>query len=232
MAVNPVHDSPADSGDDSTRTRLADCALSLFAAKGYDATSVREIIEAAGVTRPVLYYYFQNKADLFCYLVETQFERTFVQMDAIIAAHRSCRDRLRGLIRNEFEGAERSPETVRFLLRYFFAPPEETMRLDSRELAQQRFGRIVEVMTAGRESGELSGGDPAALALAFSGLMDLHVMAKGHNPEVELDAGLGDALVELFMSGAARGGAGLEGLRPVVEMPAADTASGAEVREA
>ena len=216
---------------DDTRSRLEDCALTLFATKGYDATSVREIIEGAGVTRPVLYYYFQNKADLFCCLVETQFERTFAAMDEIVARYDGCQDRLKGLIRNEFASAERSPETVRFLLRYFFAPPQETMRLDSRELAQARFERIVRVMAEGRESGELTGGDPAALALAFSGFMDLHVMAKGHNPEVSLDAELGDALVELFISGAAKGGAGLEGLRPVVQAPnAADGHSRNDVR--
>lgn len=217
MAVNPQHAAPATPGDDSTRNRLADCALSLFAAKGYDATSVREIIEAAGVTRPVLYYYFQNKADLFCYLVETQFERSFAAMDAVIEGRGGCRERLEGLIRNEFESAERSPETVRFLLRYFFAPPEEPMRLDSRELAQARFGRLVRVMADGLESGELAGGDASALALAFSGLMDMHVMSKGHNPEVSLDAELGDALVALFMSGAQQRGRGLDGLKSIVE---------------
>jgi AcrR family transcriptional regulator len=229
MAVIPQHQ---ESHADDTRSRLEERALSLFATKGYDATSVREIIEAAGVTRPVLYYYFQNKADLFCCLIETQFERTFAAMDEIVARFASCRERLKGLIRNEFSSAERSPETVRFLLRYFFAPPQEAMRLDSRELAQARFERIVRVMAEGREAGELSGGDPSALALAFSGLMDLHVMAKGHDPEVSLDAELGDALVELFMSGAAKGGVGLEGLRPVVQpFDAVDVRSRKELRK-
>ena len=40
-----------------TEERLLDAALTLFAEKGYEAASVREIIEATGVTRPVLYYY-------------------------------------------------------------------------------------------------------------------------------------------------------------------------------
>jgi len=226
MAVHPPQPSPSTVGDDSTRNRLADCALTLFAAKGYEGTSVREIIEAAGVTRPVLYYYFQNKADLFCYLVETQFERSFAGMDEVIEGRTGCRDRLKGLIRNEFDAAERSPETVRFLLRYFFAPPQEAMRLDSEELAIARFGRIVRVMDEGLASGELSGGDASALALAFSGLMDMHVMSKGRNPEVSLDAELGDALVALFMKGAEDGGVGLRGLRSVIDM--ADVSAGDE----
>ena len=37
---------------------------SLFAERGYDATSVREIVEAAGVAKPTLYYYFRSKEGL------------------------------------------------------------------------------------------------------------------------------------------------------------------------
>jgi AcrR family transcriptional regulator len=47
-----------------TEERLLDHSLTLFAEKGYEAASVREIIEATGVTRPVLYYYCSSKEDL------------------------------------------------------------------------------------------------------------------------------------------------------------------------
>ncbi|HCS50994.1 helix-turn-helix domain-containing protein [Rubinisphaera sp.] len=39
-----------------TREHLLDCALTLFAERGYAATSVRDIIHAAEVTQPTLYY--------------------------------------------------------------------------------------------------------------------------------------------------------------------------------
>jgi TetR/AcrR family transcriptional regulator len=38
------------------RKRLLKAALELFTKKGFAATSVREIVEIAGVTKPVLYY--------------------------------------------------------------------------------------------------------------------------------------------------------------------------------
>jgi hypothetical protein len=88
-------------------------------------------------------------------------------------------------------------------LRFFFSPPDEPMRLDPDKLARERFDRIAAVMAQGLERGELSGGDPRALALAFSGVMDLHVMTKARHPDVKLSAELGGALVDLFMNGAA-----------------------------
>ncbi len=195
-AETPLHT------DDSARHRVAESALKLFAAKGYAETSVREIIEAAGVTRPVLYYHFVSKAELFCCLIEAEFARLYQEMDAILARRSGCQERLKALIGLVFDGAERSPETVRLLLRFFFAPPDEPMRIDSEQLAQERFARVTKIMEDGLASGEIGGGEAGALALAFSGLMDMHVMGKARHPEVKLSPALGDALVDLFMDGA------------------------------
>jgi AcrR family transcriptional regulator len=211
MAYQPIPE-PAIQPDESTRTRVAEAALKLFATKGYAETSVREIIEAAGVTRPVLYYYFESKAELFCFLVEAAFARVYQEMDAILERYSGCRERLTALIQLDFDGAQRSPETVQFLLRFFFAPPDEPIRVDSQKLAEERFQRYVRVMSEAQTAGEISGGDPAALALAFTGIMDLHVMAKARHPEVALSPDLGAALVNLFMDGAA-GAAGQKELR-------------------
>ena len=40
-------------------------ALELFSAKGYEGVSVSELTEAAGITKPTLYYYFGSKEGLF-----------------------------------------------------------------------------------------------------------------------------------------------------------------------
>ena len=45
--------------------RLLAAATRLFAERGYDRTSVQEIVEAAGVTKGALYHYFGSKDDLF-----------------------------------------------------------------------------------------------------------------------------------------------------------------------
>jgi AcrR family transcriptional regulator len=47
-----------------TRDRILDVALDLFTAKGYDATSMREIAERLGITKPALYYHFDSKEDI------------------------------------------------------------------------------------------------------------------------------------------------------------------------
>ena len=51
-------------GTGEVARQIARAAARLFAERGYDATSVREIVEAAGVTKPTLYYHFGSKEGL------------------------------------------------------------------------------------------------------------------------------------------------------------------------
>lgn len=52
------------------RQQLLDVALRLFATKGYTATTMDDIADAAGVTKPLLYQHFDSKRALYMELVE------------------------------------------------------------------------------------------------------------------------------------------------------------------
>ena len=49
---------------ETRRTELAETALNLWADKGFDATSVASIAEAAGVSKGTFYLYFSSKQAL------------------------------------------------------------------------------------------------------------------------------------------------------------------------
>jgi TetR/AcrR family transcriptional regulator, regulator of cefoperazone and chloramphenicol sensitivity len=50
---------------EETRRRIIDVALRLFAERGYEGASTREIAKAAGVNAPALQYYFDNKEGVY-----------------------------------------------------------------------------------------------------------------------------------------------------------------------
>jgi len=52
------------------RTQLLDVAIEIFADKGFHATSMDDIAEAAGVTKPVLYQHFPSKRALYRELID------------------------------------------------------------------------------------------------------------------------------------------------------------------
>ncbi|GII32264.1 TetR/AcrR family transcriptional regulator [Planotetraspora mira] len=58
----------------NTRTRIQEVAIKLFTEQGYEATSLREIAEALGVTKAALYYHFKTKEDIVASLTEDRAE--------------------------------------------------------------------------------------------------------------------------------------------------------------
>lgn len=199
MATNPIQDQQL---PNEAETKLLESALFLFSEKGYEGTSIREIIEGAGVTRPVLYYYFENKEDLFSRLVEEKFKELVEQIESIKNQHTSCSDRLKGIISAAFDLAEENPEAVNLILQVFFSPPQQGPALDKVALAHMRFRHLEDIMQEGLDSGELAGGDAQSLALVFLGIMDMHVMAKSNRPETRLTPELAASLVDFFLAGA------------------------------
>ena len=182
--------------------RLLASALSLFSEKGYEGTSIREIIERAGVTRPVLYYYFENKEHLFRRLVESWFAELVEDMDRVLESVTDYRLRLKVLIWNTFEHAEGSPQVVRLIFHTFFAPRHQAPKLDKDALWESRFSRILGIMREGVDCGDFAGQDPETLAMCFCGMMDMHMMTKANRPHMELSRELGESIVDIFLDGA------------------------------
>src|SRR5687768_4632909 len=52
------------------RQQLLDVALGVFAERGFHPTSMNDLAEAAGVTKPVLYQHFGSKRELYLELLD------------------------------------------------------------------------------------------------------------------------------------------------------------------
>jgi AcrR family transcriptional regulator len=66
--------------DPERQQRLFDSAAEEFATHGYDAASLNRILEKSGMSKSSLYYYFEDKADLFTTLVERSIAFLFKQI--------------------------------------------------------------------------------------------------------------------------------------------------------
>ena len=57
------------------RQRLIDAAYEVFAAKGYNSSSVRDVADVAGITPGLVHYYFASKEELLVAVQKTAQER-------------------------------------------------------------------------------------------------------------------------------------------------------------
>ena len=72
------------------RLRLLEAAARLFCQQGYNATSIREIVSAAGTTRPTLYYHFGSKEGLIHTLVDPAFADIRSEVDRLTLSSESA----------------------------------------------------------------------------------------------------------------------------------------------
>ena len=65
------------------RARIGTVAEALFAERGFDGASIREIAEQAGATKALIYHYYDNKEALYQTLLEDAVSGVVAQVEAI-----------------------------------------------------------------------------------------------------------------------------------------------------
>lgn len=110
-------------GETSTVARhIARVAARLFATQGYDATSVRMIVEAAGVTKPTLYYYFGSKEGLAQALLTVPMLGLGATLSSIVEAPGDPVEALVRVFDAKFAFCREDPERARFVFSLLFGP--------------------------------------------------------------------------------------------------------------
>jgi AcrR family transcriptional regulator len=78
---------------------LLQSALELFGANGFHATSVQEIVKAAGLTKGAFYHHFASKEDVLRLIHDEFLEVQVGLVDEILETYDSPVDQLRALVR-------------------------------------------------------------------------------------------------------------------------------------
>src|SRR4051794_38164705 len=101
---------------------LARVAARLFATHGYEATSVRMIVEAAGVTKPTLYYYFGSKEGLAQALLTLPMAALADSMRAILEEGGDPIAALVRIVEAHFRFCREDADCARFFFALAFGP--------------------------------------------------------------------------------------------------------------
>jgi len=140
--------------DASTRERLLDEAEALFAAKGFSAVSVREIIAAANCNLAAINYYFGTKENLYLEVFRSRWiPRARLQQEyfwGLLADQKplSLKAVVKSLAQTFLEGPLRDEETRRHhqLISREMDRPSEAADLVHEQAMKPFFAKIAEVM--------------------------------------------------------------------------------------
>ena len=190
----------ADVPERSARAGLLREAAELFSRKGYGATSVGEIVAAAGVTKPVLYYHFASKENLYLTLMKESLDHFRA---AVEAAHRdetgTVADRIQRLCEVLIGQALENLSIVRLTRGMHYAPPQGAPAFDGCEFPRTIQALLHQLVEAGVHSGEFGPVEPAALVWAIMGLLSVCIDSNLVDPALALKpAGFRSALNLVF----------------------------------
>jgi AcrR family transcriptional regulator len=117
--------------------RILQVAIGLFAQKGYEATSTREIVEAAGVTKPMLYYYFGSKEGLCKAAIKRFVQPFFAELRQTTAESREPRELLVDFVWMHFQHFHNHRDVFQFYMSLCFGPDREKFLQDFESLGEE-----------------------------------------------------------------------------------------------
>ena len=168
--------------DPSVRDRLLKAAVDLFTTRGYAATSVREIVERGGVTKPVLYYHFGSKEGLYIEIlrdVEREFDEAITRP---LPAGRA-RERIRHLFEGIFTRFEANLSLVRFVNTVYWGPPQGAPAFEFDAMHLRLRETVRTLVEAGIASGEIHPADPQDVTIALIGVLSFSMDLQLVHPE-------------------------------------------------
>lgn len=155
----------------NAKALLIKVATSLFAEKGYASTSVREIVEQAGVTKPALYYYFKNKEGLFLAILEEAYSRLEVLLEKQLKSRGNFQDRIAAFSRQLYELGTGYMELNRMAQNLMFGPPKGAPAYDFDRYRERTLHAIQAIYEAGLARNEVKESDPEEVAFLVFGLL-------------------------------------------------------------
>jgi TetR/AcrR family transcriptional regulator len=186
--------------EQGARTRLLDAGVKLFSEKGYANTSVREIVEFAGVSKPILYYYFKSKEGMFRSILEYALRQQEHMLAEALKKPGSVLDRLIYLYRIMYRALMEDRNLFKFIHNLIFGPHLGA----GLEGIEQYHRRIVDAIKTiyidGLAKGEVKKASPDEVAFLVLGVLDFCIHLDYVHPEL-LDQKRPERLLRLAFFG-------------------------------
>ena len=143
---------PASLNGQSVPERLVEVARELFADKGFERTSVQDVVSAAGVTKGAMYHYFGSKDDLLAEIYARVLRMQLSRLEAFVGADAPITDRVRDAAADVVVTTIENISSTRI----FFRSLHQLAPVQQREVRDQRrtyHGRFRQMILDGQASG-------------------------------------------------------------------------------
>ncbi len=99
----PEHPAPHDTRFDRRLAEILDYATAIFAEKGYEGASMRDLSRLSGISLAGLYYYFESKEKLLYFIQQHTFTTIMERLRERLASSSDPEERVRIFVQNHVE---------------------------------------------------------------------------------------------------------------------------------
>lgn len=137
------------------RREILDTAAQIFYEKGYDATSTKDIADAAGLLKGSLYYYIETKEDFLFELIKESHDGALATLDRVRQVEGDTLARLAHLVAEHFRYFVENLVTTTIYFREFRVLSPERQALIAAE-GDLYLDFVRELLTQGQEEGVIA----------------------------------------------------------------------------
>lgn len=165
---------------EQTRARILDVAAREFAENGYGGARVDRIVELCGMSKNLLYHYFDGKEALFIAVIELTYRRMRERQSEWTFRELAPADGIRKLVTYTFDHFVEEPTVMRLINTENM---HQAIHLQRATGVQQLYHPLVvaieDLLARGRESGEFRADvDPVDLYITISGLSYFYLSSR------------------------------------------------------
>jgi AcrR family transcriptional regulator len=150
------------------RERTIGAAVGLFYEKGYDRTTLDEVAERLGVTKPFIYANFGSKSELLAEICTRGVRSAMHALDGVLAQRLDPRPALELFARDYVTAVLKTQKHIAIYVREEKnLEPADARRIG--DLRREFFGKMTKLLERGAAAGEFNIGDAHMAALGIGG---------------------------------------------------------------
>jgi AcrR family transcriptional regulator len=187
---------------DRARKRILETASAMMAEKGPDGVSMRELSLRLKVTKPVIYYYFKNKAELIraAFIEGT---KHFNELNTLINDPRlTLEQRLARIFSNHLDFIRRYPDMPKCALKIMASPSSGVLGAMAMDLKRRNRKALKAMLETVADKEGLSGAGIATVLHMVSAVIGYFMIEARESGAQSMDKGLPGRLAKTVCAGA------------------------------
>lgn len=198
--MKDTHETTENEG--TTKAIIFRAAAKLFAEKGYNGVSMREISLQSRVTKPTIYYYFGNKEGIYKTLIKEALAYDTEDLKQIADLNIPVKQKLVELMKRRFQLSLRHPELTKFMLEVFNHYGNLPFLDGFKKEVESHAKIFIDMIQNGIDSGEFgASARPELVAHVIGGVLMHFLMDQLNNREQILSDQLAEDIIELLFKG-------------------------------